>query len=401
MIREDLRAQGERDLTAELLADPNVKAAIAQVEKDKRRVGARHRLLSTALRLTPDMAPDVEYTIQMCRTTLAMETPVETYVYPSPMFNAAAVAPEHGVLFMMLSSSLLEGFAPPELRFVVGHELGHHAFEHHRIPLGLLLENERDPAPPELVLKAFAWQRYAEISADRAGLVCSGEGLMAAASALFKLASGLRGGRVFVRIDQFLEQARDLINEVSRMERADDKSRGDWFASHPFSPLRLEAAQHFARSSAMTPGGPPVAEIERDVEAVMSLMMPGYLHEKSDAAEVMRRLLFAGAVLVAHASGGISDVEAARIEALLGEGALPSDLDVAAIREDLPRRVGRFVEEVPALRRGQVMRDLTLVARADGVVDADELAVLYELADAVGVPRSLIAATASAPAQLD
>jgi tellurite resistance protein len=399
-VREDLRAQGERDLTAELLADPDVKAAIAQVEKDKRKAGARHRLLATALRLTPDMAPDVDEIIQSCRKTLAMETPIETYVYPSPMFNAAAVRPERGTLFMMLSSSLLEAFWAPELRFVIGHELGHHAFEHHKIPLAALIENERNPAPPELVLKAFAWQRYAEISADRAGLVCAGA-LQAGAWALFKLASGLRGGRIDLRIDRFLEQARDLVAEVEHMELADARARGDWFASHPFSPLRLEAALHFARTSAMTPGGVTIAEIEPHVEAVMSLMMPGYLHEKSDAAEVMRRLLFAGAVLVAHASGGMSDVEAERIEALLGDGALPLDLDLAAIREDLPRRIARFVEEVPALRRGQVIRDLTLVARADGVIDAAELAVLHELADAVGVSRSLVATTASAPAELD
>jgi Zn-dependent protease with chaperone function/tellurite resistance protein len=397
---EELRAQGERDLTAALLADAGVKAAMAQVEKDKRRAGARHRLLSSALRLTPDMAPDVEEIIQACRGTLEMQTPVETYVYPSPLFNAAAVRPERGVLFMMLSSSLLEAFEAPELRFVVGHELGHHAFEHHRIPLGLLLENERNPAPPDLVLKAFAWQRYAEISADRAGLVCAGR-LEPAASALFKLASGLRGGRIDVRIDRFLEQAHELVDEVEHMELAEARARGDWFASHPFSPLRLEAARHFARSRAMKEGGVAVAEIEPDVEAVMSLMMPGYLHERSDTAEVMRRLLFSGAVLVAHASGGMSDVEAERIEALLGDGTLPRDLDVAAVREDLPRRIARFVDEVPPLRRGQVLRDLTLVARADGSVDAAELAVLHQIADAVGVPRSLIAATASAPVKLD
>jgi tellurite resistance protein len=395
----DLRAQGERELTAELLADPDVRSAIALDEKQRHRMGARHRLLSTALRLTPDMAPDVNEIVDGCRRALGMEAAVEVYVYPSPLFNAAAARPERGVLFVMLSSSLLEGFEPNELRFVVGHELGHHVFEHHRIPLAILLGNERNPPPPALVLKAFAWQRYAEISADRAGMLCA-RALDPAASALFKLASGLRGGRVEVRIDRFLEQARELVDEVGRMEGQDARARGDWFASHPFSPLRLEAARLFARTRVMGEAL-EVAEIEGEVEALMGLMMPGYLHERSDVAETMRRLLYAGAVLVAHASGGMSDLEAERIERLLGDGTDARAVELDAIREELPRRLARFVEEVPPLRRGQVVRDLTLVARADGSVDAAELAVLHEIADGVGVARSLIAATVAAPAELD
>ncbi len=398
-MRDDLRAQGDRDLADELYADPDVKAAMAQEEKERQPAGARHRLLSNALRLSADMAPDVDALIDGCRRALGMETPLEIYVYPSPVFNAGAMRPEHGRLFIILSSSLLESFEAPELSFVVGHELGHHLFEHYRMPLALLLENERNPPPPALVLKAFAWQRYAEISADRAGLVAAGT-LEAAASALFKLASGLHGGRVAIRIDRFLEQARDLGTEVEQMGADDARERGDWFSSHPFSPLRLEAAQLFARTRAMVEGGVPVAEIEPQVEALMALMMPSYLHEKSDAAESMRRLLYAGAFLVAYASEGMSEVEAARIEELLGPGTLPSEVNLEALRDDLPRREARVVEEVPPLRRAQVLRDLTLIARADGVVDDAELAVLNEIADAVGVSRALVAAAIAAPAQL-
>ena len=68
----------------------------------------------------------------------------------------------------MFSSSLLEAFNDSELLFVMGHELGHHVYDHHQIPIGYVLRG-RQPPPADLALDLFAWARYAEISAERAG----------------------------------------------------------------------------------------------------------------------------------------------------------------------------------------------------------------------------------------
>jgi Zn-dependent protease with chaperone function len=65
-----------------------------------------------------------------------VDGPLEIFVYPEPRFNAAAVKPEKGRLLLMVSSALLEGFEPDELRFVAGHEVGHYLFDHHAIPTG-------------------------------------------------------------------------------------------------------------------------------------------------------------------------------------------------------------------------------------------------------------------------
>ena len=251
--RETLQAQGDTDASERLLADREVQRAIERFEKDADKLGARRQLLGTAMRLSPEMAPDIAATMDACRSVLGIELPVETYVYPSPQFNAAAIRPERGLLLVMLSSSLLEAFESDELKFVIGHELGHHLFDHHRIPGGALLGGEVQIGAA-LALQLFAWQRYAEISSDRAGLACAGR-LEPAAHALFKLSSGLRGGRVRVLIDKFVEQMSDLREETTRAATGDEKSRSDWFASHPFSPLRLRAADLFIRSTIMTAGG--------------------------------------------------------------------------------------------------------------------------------------------------
>lgn len=391
--RHDIRAQGDRDLADLLLRDHEIQRAIERFEKEAEDLGARRELLATALRLSPEMAPDIHGMMEDCRATLGIESPVETYVYPSPVYNAAAVRPERGLLFVILSSTLLEAFEPHELRFVVGHELGHHLFEHYRIPLPVLLGG---PARigPGLALQLFAWQRYAEISSDRAGVICAG-GLDPAARALFKLASGLRGGRVRILIDKFLSQVGELRQEVERMAGADKPMRSDWFATHPFSPLRLRAAELFAKSELMEPGAMPRADLEAQVQELMTLMDPSYLSAPSELAEAMRRLLFAGAILIATASGTVDEKALEELRRLLGPGAVPWEIRPELIREDLARRVEAVKALVPPLRRAQVIRDLCVIARADGRVSDVELKILEEIAAAVGVDRSVVSCAVS------
>jgi tellurite resistance protein len=388
MKREDLQSDGDRDLAERLLKEPDVKRAIEKIDREGKEAGARRQLLGTSIRLTPEMAPDVHETLDGCRRTLGIESPIETYVYPGAAFNAAAIRPERGRLLLIVSSSLLEAFEPDELRFVAGHELGHHLFEHHRIPVANLLDGKKR-VTAGLVLRLFAWQRYAEISCDRAGVICAG-GIDPAARALFKLASGLRGGRVKVRIDQFLSQVADLKEEASLMAPQDDRSRADWFSTHPFSPLRLRAADLFAHSELITQGGTPRAELEAQVQELMTLMQPSYLHEKSGVAEAMRRLLFAGGVAIASASGEVKEEEIEELERLLGPGSLPPEVKPEVIRKDLPSRIEDVKKQVPPLRRAQVLRDLCVIARADGRVEPEEHKVIRDIGAAIEVEPALV-----------
>lgn len=384
-----LRAAGERELAERLLGDRDVQDAIERLDRAGGVAGARRHLLATAIRLTPEMAPDVDDIIGACRNVLGIDGPLETYVYADPLFNAAAVAPEQGRLFVLLSSALLEAFEAEELRFAVGHELGHHLFGHHRIPVAALLGGVTR-IDAGLALRLFAWQRYAEISADRAGLVAAG-GLEPAARALFKLASGLRGDRVKVRVDQFLAQAGDFREEAERPATAGDQLRSDVFATHPFSPLRLKAAELFATSWVIQPGGAPLSDVETRVQELMTLMDPSYLQDPSDVAEAMRRLLFAAGVAVAAASGAITEESVKALERLLGVGSIPSRLKPDVIRADLPSRIETVNRIVPPLRRAQVIRDVCVIACAGGRLDDAKLTVMREIARAVGVDERVIA----------
>jgi Zn-dependent protease with chaperone function/uncharacterized tellurite resistance protein B-like protein len=383
-----LRAQGDGALFAELSADRLVQRVNDRLREREREtpLGTRRKLLSGALRLRPRMAPALHDLIERCRARLGIEIPLETYVYPSAQFNAACVKPEAGRLFVLLSSSLLEAFGGRELEFVIGHELGHHLFAHHDVPIGAILEGDERPSP-ELVLKLFSWSRYAEISADRTGAHCAGD-LGAVANALFRLASGLRTDVVTASIDDLSGQVDEYAAELG--DPTHRTVEGDWFSTHPFSPLRVAALEAFGASELFVPGGTSVAELEARVATLMALMEPSYLDEKSEAAELMRRTLFAGAIAVADADGTISEAEIAVFEKFFGQRSFDPGLDLAALERDLPQRLADVRERVAPPRRVQLVRDLCLVVRAGGSVDPKRRQVLLEICRSLEVPEALV-----------
>lgn len=166
MNADQIRSHHDKSIAEYLLQVPEVIAVnqkIAQMEAQGVQ-SVRRRLLATSVRLSPVMAPALTQIATECMARLGVNLPVELYAYSSPHFNAACVKPEEGRLYLMFSSSLLDHFDEEELRFVVGHELGHFVYQHHDIPVGYLLKGQQ-PVSPDLALKLTSWSRYAEVSA--------------------------------------------------------------------------------------------------------------------------------------------------------------------------------------------------------------------------------------------
>lgn len=392
------RAEADRALATQLMLHPSVRPILLKLAERERALGTRRSLLAQALRLTPEVAPRLTGVLEDCRQHLGVETEIELYVYASPQFNAACTAPEGGRTFVLMSSSLVEAFADDELSFVIGHELGHHVFDHHAIPVGLLIHPaHRLPAP--VILKLLSWQRYAEISSDRTGLVCCG-GLDPAARALFKLSSGLSKSPNADQIAAYLAQAEDLYAEAEEA-KGDARNHADWMSSHPFSPVRLSAAKAFVGSEILTEGGMSLPQVEIAVQGFLGLMEASYLEEDSAEAESMRRVLFAAGMILADADGTIHPDETEYLVSLLGRRRVPDKIDVDALKKDLPKRIARCNEIVRPARRAQVIRDLTGLARADFEVDEAEQILLIGWARELGVHECVVHENLHAPLVLD
>lgn len=395
MNAQTLRAEADRRLHQDLLETEAVQRIQAAM-KSQPSGGTRRSLLARALRLTPQIAPRELGLLEDCRQALGGELDVELYVYPSSDYNAACTQPEDGRVFVLVTAALLEAFETAELRYVLGHELGHHVYDHHSIPLGALVANA-ESLPKRLVLKAHTWQRHAEISADRAGLLCCGGDLNGAASSLFKLSSGLRAAPGDERIQAFLAQADELYQQA---QRDDDQgvSHRDWLSTHPFSPIRLRALEAF---SGVFDGTSTLPQVELACQDLMELMEANYLEEDSAAAEAMRRLLFAAGAVVAAADHEVHASELEALGDLLGPRNVPSAESVEALRGVLPERIQRVRELCRGARRAQLVRDLCQVARADRRVHEAERLELVHLARALDVDVSLVDEVLLAPFELD
>jgi hypothetical protein len=329
---QTVRCDSDSTLYERLLEDLTVKRVneqIARLEKEGGQPSVRRRLLSTSVRLSESMAPELHRMADECSARLEMGIELELYVYSSPVYNAMCFKPEDDRLYVMFASSLLEHFNGNELKFVMGHELGHHLYRHHDIPIGFILRGQNRP-DPRLALDLFTWSRYAEISADRAGAHCAGD-LEATSRALFKLASGLSGNTIHFRLDDFLSQVDAM--QVEDAQPGQNAPKEDWFSTHPFSPLRVKALQLFYRSE-LGGGDMSKDDLEIEVQRVMSLMEPNYLDGRTDTAESMRRLLFAGSLVVANADGEISEAEIAVFEKFFGKGTFTEELDLAALADE-------------------------------------------------------------------
>lgn len=198
-----------------------------------------------------------------CAEILHVEKP-KVYVRNHPFTNAY-VKRAGQANFLVLTSGLLDLYedAPEELRFVVGHELGHLKCEHLKLrdaAYGLLtavqsvnlavVPDRYQAVPPTLGLgRFFTWSREAEISADRAGLLCC-QDPQTAYNALQRLLSGLGAESSWIDpespdfdAEAVIEQYRVWQNEpfvkfVMHIKR--------FSAQAPFIPERVAALKSWA-----------------------------------------------------------------------------------------------------------------------------------------------------------
>ncbi|ACY97129.1 peptidase M48 Ste24p [Thermomonospora curvata DSM 43183] len=174
----------------------------------------RLMFLGGAVRVGDDQFRNIHDMVRDAAYILDFDEVPELYVVQDPTPNAMTIG--SGKPFIVLSTGLIELLDDEELRYVVGHEVGHILSGHavYRtmlliltslgarlawLPLGNL-------AIGAIVIGLQEWQRKAELSADRAGLLTS-QDPDAVKRALMKIAGGPRLAEM--NTDAFHRQARE------------------------------------------------------------------------------------------------------------------------------------------------------------------------------------------------
>ncbi len=341
-------------------------------------------ILGSHLRLTPLLAPRLTSLLDEVKRALSFDEPVELFVGQDGEVNAGAM-PSLGEGLpnvITLTSALVERMTDPELRFVLGHEVGHLAFRHYRARMAAAafgLDDQNEPRTPPLLLRRMeSWDRLAEISADRAGFLVVGGDLATAVAVFFKIQSGLGPEHLRFDLTAFLEQ----LSALQKLERRELLAR----FSHPATPIRVRALQLFGE---VRTSGRPTSEADAAISEIASLMdfAPG------EAKAVHERDVLVGAAMLLGEIDGAMDERAWNVLAHL---LLPysSDPEAEVERVRSAERARELVDTSASWlaantgeERFEAIRKLAHVAAVDGRYSDQELGLLHALAEQLGVPR--------------
>ncbi len=197
-------------------------------------------LMRSAFPVNPLRTPELAVLVDDCARKLQPGS-VDIYLANKNQINAYTFGITSPKILVMYTP-LLKVMNAGELKFIIGHEMGHVVLGH--TWLNTILGGMAGiPAPfgaAVLLYAAFRWwNRMCEFSADRAGLLACGD-INQATAALVKLVAPE------VRSQRDLERALAMINAA---DGAVSSRMAEAFQSHPMLIRRVNKLREFARTA--------------------------------------------------------------------------------------------------------------------------------------------------------
>lgn len=184
-------------------------------------------LALNSLKISRETTPDLYNCLEItCKNLYLDVQQVNAYVTSSPEIQASCISFNKDNCIITLTSAVINLLDFDEIKFVIGHELGHFLLSHN-IEEQYLAESQ----------EGYIKKRAQEISVDRIGLM-SCKDINIATRAITKSLSGLGEKYISTNMQGFLNQ---LDNDA----KGDDQGR---FSSHPSFILRLKALLRFSMS---------------------------------------------------------------------------------------------------------------------------------------------------------
>ncbi len=348
----------------------------------------RAHLLGNAVRIDKAVLPHLDEAFRTIAARIEGCDDIECYVFSEAGINAFVTQGRQRTL-VALSSGAVDALTQGELEFVIGHELGHASFGHLELEVGRLVAE--GGLGPSSCMRARAWQRAAEISADRAGLLACGS-IEIAASALFKTVSGLLREDIVMRPEEFAGQWQTLLAEVSG-----DGERDHWNFSHPFPPLRMRAMVAFWKAfEARNPDGDDASQMassEKEIRRMLDMMDPAS-GDEALGDPLLTGFFYWGGYYVALADGVLHPAEVDRLMSVLPNGVeaptAEAPVEDASCLTHFKESIEGRHKKLSAVELHRIVYGLIDVAAADGHIDENEIVRLRELGDIIGVPGDAV-----------
>lgn len=204
----------------------------------------KNQLLGGAVLVTEKQFPHIHKIGKKCADTLGVPEQQMYVIQALGSINAMTMGTNEESV-VIIHSATIDHLTEDELLFVIGHEFGHIQNNHavYRTALYFLM-NMVSAFVQWIVTPAILalnhWSRRAEITADRAGLLCS-QDITVAQRAMAKMALGSKELYEQLDLDEYLKQLEQSQQNFGRIAEISQ--------SHPYVTKRIEAMRLFAESA--------------------------------------------------------------------------------------------------------------------------------------------------------
>lgn len=236
------------------------------------RDSARTELLGRAVKVTDQQYPRVYHAAKAAGAALRVAVPA-VFAAPSDAIKVAVLG-TNDAPHLIVNLELAERLDDTALVAAIGHELGH--VQNGHIFYATALHYLRHSAAfyvrwvvQPAIMALQAWSRRAEVTCDRAALLCVRD-LDRTLQALVQLELGVERGAAFSAED-YLRTVPDIKRGIGRY--------AELFRSHPDVPKRVQALRLFAGSAmyAQATGGDPTGkpslpDVDRQVADLISVL---------------------------------------------------------------------------------------------------------------------------------
>jgi len=355
----------------------------------------RENLLKHGIRLTGQLSPRIFRLHAEAMAALEVAGEAEIFCLPDRDMNAFAVLDireERTHSLIGITAGALEHLEDAEIRFILGHEMGHFLCGHNRLNAVFSMD-ERNPSatvlPPFGESLFLRWRKKAEVSADRAGLLVCRD-FHAAARSLLKVTFGLSEKNLNLEIDALVAQIDEISGSAEMIEEA--------FASHPLLPIRLKALELFAGSARAKRNGCDALPANLDDDAledgVDRLVTLSRRSPTKPLDVAMMHVLAMAGVLVLGADADVSDEEVKLLVQQLHSIFTDEPEDVIVTdREEIERRLPEacrvIVEEGDDDAKQFLLSRIAEIALADGALMDREAEEIHKVAKMLEVPEKV------------
>ena len=342
----------------------------------------RSNMEGHCLKVQPDLLPDFYALCQEVKERLNFTEPVDFYITGDASVNAFSLAAEDKgePHIVNVNSALFDLMTQDELRFVIGHELGH--LINKDTALSRLINFVFPPnsnVPVSLQYKIRLHAQLAELVADRYGFMATGS-MDVCVTAFFKMASGLDLAKMNVSLDA-------LIADNNRRLEYFLKDKGVSRASHPVNPIRVQALNLFANATSEE-------ELQQGMDELISILLKV---GDTELDEHLARFIASAGIIVAMADKEVHEEEFNQIlDSLASLKIFPrqflDEVSEGDVGETFNQAVGGILNLDPSMRRG-LLDYMIHITMSDKKIASEEVELLYHFGDNIGFSEKEVAAS--------